>query len=161
MSLKASIFAALGVCFSTTFAYGQDVGLAGELNYAEVGELDGFELGIGFHISASGFRISPTLGGLIYQGELEGFRLEPGNICRDLSNGQFSNSENCDATEFKAYGKIEVSYSLDMLELGVGFRSDENVDSAYGILGYQVSEGVSLRAMAGDEYIAFGLALSR
>lgn len=157
MNTKLSVSAALFSILTAPIAHAQGLGIAGEFNYAEVGERSGFEIGVGFHATDGPWRFSPIIGALIYQGELDGFRSEAGGICRDLSNGQFSNSENCDATETEAYGKLEASYLADGLEVGLGYRFAEDTEGAYGLVGYRFSSNSSLQAVGGEDYLAVGI----
>ena len=122
MNFKVTVTSIFCSTLIGSIANAQGYGLAGEVNYAEAGEISGLELGIGLHATDGPWRISPIIGALIYQGELDGFRNEPNGVCRDLSNGQFSASENCDATEIDAYGKLEAGYVGEKYEVSIGYR---------------------------------------
>lgn len=143
---------------SSTSLHAQEVGFAGEINYAEIADVSGAEVGIGAHFSDGPLRISPIIGGFIYAGELEGFRRESSSICRNTSNGQFADSENCDATETDFYGKLEISFLADSFEFGAGYRYAEEQEGGYGLIGYRSSENLSIRATAGTDYFSVGLA---
>lgn len=159
--MKNAILTTLVMGISSTALQAQDISYSGELNYATVNEVEGAEIGLGIDLIQNGFRLSPKIGAFVYQGELDGFSRETSSICRDLSNGQFSDSENCDATEMVAYGKIEASYSYDKFEFGLGYRASEDTENTYGLLGYRASELTSIRASIGEDYLSVGIVFGR
>ncbi|MDG2528052.1 hypothetical protein [Caulobacter endophyticus] len=132
-----------------------------ELNGAKAGDLSGAELGLGYTLSKGKFRLTPIVGALIYQGDNDQYAsqtLSNGRtICRDTSNGQFADKENCNNVAAKAYGKLEAAYRMGKsLELGVGVRvSDET--TPYGALGVYTSETLAIRGFAGKDYYGAGL----
>lgn len=147
--------------FLGTSAASQESGWTGELNFAEVAEVSGVEIGVGYYFRSGQFRVTPILGGFVYQGELVGFQSESGGICRDLSNGQFSESENCDATEIEGYGKLEANIALDAFEIGFGYRTSDRSDDLYGMLGARVGPNGAIRVNVGEEYVALSLSFSQ
>ncbi len=133
-----------------------------ELNGAKVDDISGAELGLGYNLAKGGFRLTPTVGALLYQGDNDRFSTETVSggrtVCRDHSNGQFAKKENCDDTAAKAYGKLEAAYRFKSLELGGGVRVSDDV-TPYGALGVYVSDTLAVKGFAGKDYYGAGLAL--
>lgn len=140
--------------------------VTGELGYARVGERDGVELGIGGRYGWNDLRLSGVIGGFVYANEDDRFRSETlgnGNtVCRDTSNGQFSDSSNC-AADVSAYGKIEAAWAFDNgLEIGVGGRFTEDLNTPFGTLAYRFGQGGgAIYATGGDDYIGIGIGFRR
>lgn len=134
-----------------------------ELNGAKVDDLSGAELGLGYNFAKKGFRLTPIVGALIYQGDNDRYRSETVSggrkICRDLSNGQFSDKDNCNNTAAKAYGKLEAAYRFKSIELGGGVRiSDETMP--YGTVAAYVGDNLAVKGFGGKDYYGAGLAFT-
>ncbi len=132
-----------------------------ELNGAKAGDLSGAELGLGYNFGKGKFRLTPSLGALIYKGENDRYRSETFNngriVCRDTRNGQFADKDNCNDAAAKAYGKLEAAYRFGKsLELGAGVRlSDET--TPYGAIGVYASETLIVRGFAGKDHYGAGV----
>jgi hypothetical protein len=131
-----------------------------ELNAARVGDRTGAELGVGYAFRSSRFELVPSVGAFIFPNEDDRFTSQTFNngqtVCRDLSNGQFSDDVNC-GPDVGAFGKIELNFlATDRFSLGVGgYVGDQS--NAFGRLAYRFSDKVSIQGMGGGGYIAIGL----
>ncbi|WP_271078618.1 hypothetical protein [Aurantiacibacter sp. MUD61] len=137
-----------------------------EGNAARADSQWGVELGAGYDIAmVPGFTLRPGGGVLIYAGENDRYRTETiaggTEICRDLSNGQFADSEDCDNTEIRAYARLEATYTiLGSAELGVGGRYSGDDVQPYGTVSFPIAPRIRIKANAGDDYYALGLRAS-
>lgn len=136
-------------------------GFTFEANATKSEDLEGGELGVGYHFALSWFRLTPMVGTLIYKGDNDRYRQETlsnGNeICRDLTNGQFAKKEKCDDAAFKAYGKLEAAVRVgEALELGGGVRVSDEA-RPYGMIAFNASEQFALQGFYGKEYYGAGL----
>lgn len=136
-----------------------------EANGARADDQWGVELGAGVNVGLGGFTLRPGAGVLVFAGENEDFRSETignGNtICRDLSNGQFADSERCDNTELRAYARLEASYTFPAsAEVGVGARYSGDEIEPYGTISFPVGPRVRIKANGGENYYALGLRLA-
>lgn len=160
MKLLLSAVAAATLLFTAQTATAQSWVV--ELNGAKVNDLSGAELGLGYNFAKGGFRLTPIVGALLYQGDNDRYRSETFSgrtVCRDLSNGQFSKKENCDDTAAKAYGKLEAAYRFKSIELGGGVRvSDEALP--YGTVAAYFGENLAVKGFGGKDYYGAGLTLT-
>jgi hypothetical protein len=132
-----------------------------EATLAQVGDVTGAELGLGYRFALGGLRITPIVGAFIYQGENDRYRLEEfsnGNeACRDLTNGRFADKENCDNSAVQAYGKVEAVYRVaDRVEIGAGYRFSEE-GAPYGTVAVALSPGILLKLNGGADYVGGGV----
>lgn len=161
MKLRAALFLFL-LCHSLV-ASAQWTGFAG---YAD-GAHDGAELAFGYRYeTSSGTSISlHALQGVIYStGAPDGFRKETFSngqtVCRDLSNGQFSEKENCQSGfGFEYTPSAEVAQRItSSFSIGAGYRAGDAV-GAYGAIHIQAFKVAHIVARVGPEYVgaAFGI----
>ena len=146
-----------------------------ELNGAQAHEASGAELGVGARFSVGPLRVTPTIGTFAYDAGTEynqRFRQETfsnGNtVCRDLSNGQFADAENCNgefSVDFAAYGKVELALAMPWGEIGGGRRFSEAGDADFGRIGIYISDedvvgsrGV-VSLMFGGDFVGVGLSI--
>ncbi|MBX9576112.1 MAG: hypothetical protein K2X07_10785 [Caulobacteraceae bacterium] len=149
--------AALLVCALATSVEAQS-GVAFEAGAAQLYDVTGAELGVGYRFAIGPVRFTPTVGGFIYQGENDRYYFDDSaDRCRDRTNGQFARTVLCDATAVSAYGRLEATARFRGVEFGVGYRVDEEDGIAYGTASFDVSERMAIKANAGEEYV--GLAL--
>src|SRR3546814_16909371 len=91
-------------------------GIMVEANGARAHGRWGGELGLGYTLSAGGFSLRPIVGAFIYQGDNDRYYEDDlsndKTRCRDSTNGQFAKDDLYDNTAVKAYGKLEVHYSI-------------------------------------------------
>lgn len=148
---------------SDTARTASNVSLTAELGAAQLADLTGAELGVGGRYAWRNVRFSGIVGGFITANQDDRYRSETfsnGNsVCRDTSNGQFSDDSNC-APDVSAYGKLEASYLFDGgFEIGGGARFSQDNTAPYGTIGYRWSQGYAVYAAGGDDYVSLGLAL--
>lgn len=133
-----------------------------EANGARVNHLTGGEFGLGYSFANEHFRITPIVGAFVYQGDNDRYRRETfsngSHVCRDTSNGQFADKDDCDNTAVKAYGKLEGAVRFKQVEIGGGVRLSSKT-APYGLASVAVSEQFALKAFAGDDYYGAGLSL--
>lgn len=161
MKMFAPIGLAVGLLIASgpALAEGQ---FYGELNYADTGNLSGGEIGAGYSLLLGPVSVRPIGGLFMYQGENDRYRSETfsnGNeVCRDLTNGQFADKENCDDLALKVYGKLEATFTIaDRVEIGGGARVSDDV-VPYGTVGVRLSPTILIKGSAGKDYYSAGLA---
>lgn len=149
--------ACLSVCAIATSANAQN-GITFEAGGAQLYDVTGAELGVGYRFAAGPIRITPMVGGFVYQGENDRYYYDTSvDRCRDSTNGQFARDVLCDNTAISAYGRIEATARIRNVEFGVGYRADEEDSIPYGTVSFDVSPRMAVKANAGEEYV--GLAL--
>lgn len=132
-----------------------------EANGARADHRWGGELGVGYAIPIlPGFRITPAVGVLVFKGDNDRYYEDPngGNErCRDSQTGRYAKDSLCDNTEFKAYGRVEATYSIPLsLTLGAGARISDEV-KPYGTIAFPLAPKLQIKGNAGDDYYAVGL----
>lgn len=149
--------AALSTCALGTAANAQSRWTL-EAGGAELYDVTGAELGAGYRFAAGPLRITPMVGGFIYQGDNDRYYFDSGvDRCRDRTNGQFARTALCDNTAVSAYGKVEATARVRNIEFGVGYRVDEEDSIPYGTISFDVSQGMAFKANAGKEYVGVSL----
>ncbi|PXA90138.1 hypothetical protein DMC25_08350 [Caulobacter sp. D4A] len=134
-----------------------------ELNGAKADDLTGAELGVGYNWTKNKFRLTPIVGGLIYQDDDSRYRTETLNngntICRDRQTGYFADKDRC-SPEIKPYGKLEGAYQVtSKLEFGAGVRVSDEV-APYGLIGARLTDRVTIKGFGGKDYYGLGLTAS-
>lgn len=133
-----------------------------EANGARADARWGGELGVGYGFGAAGFRLTPAVGLLVYQGDNDRYYRDQnrGNSrCRDGSNGQYASDSNCDNTAVKPYGRLEATYAIPLVAtVGGGIRIGNDV-RPYGTVAVPLLPKISLKGNAGPHYYAVGLRL--
>jgi hypothetical protein len=135
-------------------------GFVADLNVAKIAERTGTEFAIGYAFRSSRLELIPSIGAFLSPNEDDQFENQTfrngQTVCRDLSNGQFSNEENC-GPEVAAFGKIEVNFlATEKFSLGIGgYISDEA--TAFGRIAYKFTDKVSLQASGGENYASLGI----
>jgi hypothetical protein len=155
--LPLAVLAAVVATCPSAEAKGWEV----ELNGAKVQDLSGAELGLGYDLGGSKFRLTPIVGALLYQGDNDRYRDETlsngRRVCRDRTNGQFADKENCNNLAARAYGKLEAGYRLSpSLELAAGVRVGGET-TPYGAISVLASDKLALKGFAGKDYYGAGL----
>lgn len=122
----------------------------------------GGELGLGYSIvSVGGFNLTPAVGAFIYKGDNDRYYMDDngGNPrCRDETNGQYADTELCNDTAAKAYGRIEATYSLPAaFTFGAGVRYMSDEFRPYGTVAFPLAPRISIKGNAGPKYYAAGL----
>lgn len=149
--------ACLSLCAIATSANAQN-GVTFEAGGAQLYDVTGAEFGVGYRFAAGPIRITPMIGGFVYQGESDRYYFDSSvDRCRDSTNGQFARTILCDNTAVSAYGRVEGTARIRNVEFGVGYRADDEDGIAYGTVSFDVSPRMAVKANAGEEYV--GLAL--
>lgn len=159
--LKRFVVSAIAASMAmATSAVAQTVPWSFEVSAAKAGDLKGAELGLGYSWTKAGFRLTPVVGALVYKGDNDRYSsqtLSNGNtICRDRTNGQFADKDNCNDLAAKAYGKIEAAYRFEHLEIGGGVRISSDT-TPYGLIGLDLNPGLQLKGFGGKDYYGAGL----
>lgn len=132
-----------------------------EANGARADDRWGGELGVGYDFSLlPGLKVTPAVGALIYaedNGRYYFYDNGGSDACRDSTNGRYADKDLCSNTRFRAYGRVEATYSVPLVAtFGVGARiSDEVVP--YGTVAFPVAPKIQLKGNVGDGYYAAGL----
>jgi len=158
----AAVLAAAAACSVTDQAYAQSSSLVLEVNGAEVSDVTGAEVGIGWRFNAGNFHLTPAVGGFVYQGDNDRYQMYDqvnGSRCRDTTNGQYAKEELCDNTAVDAYGRIEATVSWRKIELGAGYRVADIDSALYGTIALRVTDGVAIKGNFGSDYIGVGVAV--
>ena len=135
-----------------------------ELNGAKMDELKGAEVGFGRNLEFSKLRVTPMVGAFIYRGDNDRYRRETfangATVCRDLTNGRFSDKENCDNTAVKGYGKLEGAFRFTKsFELGGGVRVGGGTQP-YATASVFLTNNVAIKAFGSKDYYGAGLSPS-
>jgi hypothetical protein len=143
-------------------ASAQAKGVSIEANGARAHDVWGGELGLAYNLRFAGFTLRPIGGAFIYQGDNDRYQVDQfsnwQSRCRDTTNGQFAADEKCDNTAVKAYGKLELTYTIaGTAEIGGGARFSSEKVRPYGTLSFPVLPKLRVKANAGDSYYAVGL----
>lgn len=149
-------------CAVADQASAQSGSLMLEANGAEVSDVTGAELGIGWRFNAGNFHVTPAVGGFIYQGDNDRYQMYDqvnGARCRDTTNGQYAKEELCDNTAVDAYGRIEATLHWRNVEFGAGYRVADIDSAPYGTVAFRVANGVAIKGNFGSDYIGVGVAL--
>lgn len=158
----AAISAATTLCLMPCSALAESQGLLLEANIAEVSEITGAEVGVGWRLGAGNFRLTPAVGAFIYQGDNDRYRMyeqSNGARCRDTTNGQYAKTAQCDDTAMDAYGRIEATYQWRKIEIGAGYRVADSDSAPYGTLAYRIADTIAIKGNFGSDYVGVGLAL--
>lgn len=158
----AAVLVAAAACAVTDQAYAQSSSLVLEANGAEVSDVTGAEVGIGWRFNAGNFHLTPAVGGFVYQGDNDRYQMYDqinGSRCRDTTNGQYAKEELCDNTAVDAYGRIEATVSWRKLEFGAGYRVADIDSALYGTVALRVTDGVAIKGNFGSDYIGVGVAV--
>lgn len=159
MRLNALCFAALGLAMAPSPAAAQVIL---EANGVRSEGRWGGELGIGYSlISISGFSLTPAVGAFVYKGDNDRYYMDDngGNPrCRDITNGEYADSELCNDLAAKAYGRLEATYSLPAaMTIGAGVRYMSDEFRPYGTVAFPLAPRIRLKANAGPKYYTAGL----
>jgi hypothetical protein len=140
-------------------------GLFGSLNYATTPTRSGAEVELGFQKSFDSININLVpLSGIFYNDKNSRYQNETfkngKTICRDKSNGQFSNKENCDGNfEYAALTSIDYSIN-EKFNIGVGARINEDREStAFATARYKLTSTISVNLKYGNNYQSIGVAI--
>ncbi len=154
----AAIAAAMGVACAAPAA--AQVGV--EANGARADGRWGGELGIGYSIGTAGFKLTPSVGALFYAGDNDRYEKQDNGgspRCRDTSNGQYADSDLCNNTKVKPYGRVEATYSIPLFAtVGGGVRFGRDV-RPYGTIALPLAPKLKVKGNAGPKYFAAGLTL--
>jgi hypothetical protein len=141
-----------------------------EANGAQVDDVTGGELGIGYRVSIWRVNITPYIGGFIHGEDNDRYREETfrnGNtVCRDTTNGQFADDENCDNLAVDIYGKLEATVtainfgSSGGIDIGGGVRFSEDQTTPYAALAVNFTSTISVRGNVGKDFWAAGVHLA-
>lgn len=163
MRIKLSSAAIAVALLAATSASAQTAqsGFAFEANVAQVFEVTGGELGVGYNFATEHFRVTPMVGAFIYQGENDEYSYDSNvDRCRD-SRGRFARDELCNDLAAEAYGKIEAAFVLNKFEIGGGYRVAEEDSMPYGTIAFAFGTGVALKAQGGSDFVGVGLTFRR
>jgi len=160
--MKNFLLGAFGAAAVMLPATAQADGLLIEGNGARAHSEWGGELGVGYNVGAGGFAVRPIVGAFIYQGDNDRYYEDTfsngQSRCRDSTNGQFADDENCNNTAVKAYAKVEATYTLlGSAEIGGGARFSSEQARLYGTVSFPLAPRIRVKANAGDRYYALGL----
>lgn len=154
--------AALGTLAPAAANAGNMVGYAGigQINSTTAGEV-----ALGYRVIADKFFIAPAVGVEITEGE-ENTRYDTQTqsngteICRDLTNGQYSNKENCSGNyDGRGFVSLEAGYLVsNSTSIGLGVRRAE-VTSPYAVVNFGSAAGFKFRLAGGKDYASIGVSL--
>jgi hypothetical protein len=103
-------------------------GLGAEANYAQANGSWGTELGAGYAIGIAGFRLTPSAGVYLRDGDTD------------------------------AYGRVEATFALPMTaRVGLGVRISGDDPRVYATVAMPIFPKVALKGNAGPKYVAVGL----
>ena len=109
--------------------------IGAEANIAHSEGQWGGEVGLRYALlSLSGFRLTPGVGAFLYKSNNDRYYMDDngGNPrCRDSSNGQYADTDECNDLAAKAYARVEATYSFPSFTLG-GARSEGRLEAARG-----------------------------
>jgi len=123
----------------------------------------GGDLGVGYRLGFAGFDITPAAGAFLYKGDSNGyFKTEDRDgteRCRS-ANGQFADKDKCNRLAAKAYGRIEIGYTIPLFgRVGAGARYMSDHVRPYGTVSVPLAPKVDLKGNAGAHYFALGATL--
>ncbi len=123
----------------------------------------GAEAGAAYNLPLlPGVTLRPGGGVFIYERENDRYfidRFDDGDgRCRDVTNGEFADSDLCGNTAIRAYARLEGTYTLlGTTEVGVGGRYSGNAVRPYVTASFPVLPRVRVKANGGERYLALGL----
>lgn len=149
------------VAQASAFAHAD--GLVASIGYGGRAETKGVEVEIGYRktFAAAALNIMPFTG-ILYSDPDTRYREETFSngttVCRDTSNGQFSDKDKCSKNSF-AYAFIaSVDYPVnDKLALGAGVRVADEAD-LFVTFRASLTGRTTLHAKAGGQYVSAGFA---
>jgi hypothetical protein len=122
----AGLIVALGLLAAPAHAEG----LGAEATYARANGSWGTELGAGYAIGIAGFRLTPSAGVYLRDGDTD------------------------------AYGRVEATFALPMTaRVGLGVRISGDDPRPYATVAMPIFPKVALKGNAGPKYVAVGLTL--
>ena len=136
-----------------------------QLAASDVNKVGAVELGVGYKFAGQKFYIAP-MAGLEFTGTEGDSRYDTQTqkngttVCRDTSNGQYSNKENCSgSTDARGFLALEAGYNIsEKAALGLGVRRAE-VTSPYAVLHIGFNQFLKFRLAGGKEYVSAGLSV--
>ncbi|WP_294330348.1 hypothetical protein [uncultured Sphingomonas sp.] len=147
---------------ATLFALPASAQIGLEANGARSEDQWGGEVGVGYGVHFGPLSLRGAAGAFLYQGDSWPYYLDDNGgstRCRNHRNGQYADRKNCDATEVKAYGRLEGMFHTPTgFALGVGARLSDEV-RPYGTVSMPIGPKLKLKANAGEKYLAAGLTL--
>jgi hypothetical protein len=136
-----------------------------QLAVSDVNSVTAVELGVGYKFAGEKFYVAPMVGLEITEGEgnsrYESQTQSNGTkVCRDMSNGQYSNKENCSSSsEGRGFVALEAGYRVsDKATIGLGVRRAE-VTSPYGVVHFGFANGLKVRLAGGKDYASAGISV--
>ena len=156
------VLKALAACSLFAVAVPASAQVALEANVAKAEDQWGGEIGAGYSVvSLGGFQITPGAGVFLYKGDNDRYVMDDngGNPrCRDLANGQYADSSNCNDLAAKVYGRLEATYTIPAsVTLGAGVRYMSEEFRPYGTLAVPLGPLLHVKANVGSEYYAAGV----
>jgi opacity protein-like surface antigen len=130
-----------------------------EANVAKSEGQWGGELGAGYSIiSIEGFRVTPGVGVFIFDGQRDGFDLDANDRCVGPT-GERVDSEFCDDSSTKIYGRAEATYTLPFAGVTAGFggRLMSGEFRPYGTVALPILPLLNVKGNVGPKYVAAGL----
>ena len=169
MSILRRSLAVLALSFATLgAAFVPSVATAGPVVHAAVSNVNSeaaVELGLGYAFKADKFYVAPAIGIELTQGEENTrYRTQTQSngteVCRDSTNGQYSNKENCSGnTDGRGFVSLEAGYRVaDSTSVGIGVRRAE-VTSPYAVVNFGSLSGFKFRLAGGKDYASIGASL--
>ncbi|KLI63057.1 hypothetical protein AAV99_13100 [Aurantiacibacter marinus] len=137
--------------------------MSAEANLARAEGEWGAEVGAAYSLPLlPGFTLRPGGGVFVYERENDRYfidRFDDGDgRCRDITNGQFADSDLCGNTSVSAYARLEGTYTLlGTTEVGIGGRLSGDGLRPYATASFPVLPRVRVKANGGDRYFALGL----
>lgn len=150
---------AIALASTSTSADGINTGIS----YAKRDQIEGAEIELGYHKTFSSFVVNILpLTGIIYSKTNSRYREETfsngSKVCRDTSNGQFADKENCSGTGFDYGFIVKTDYDiLDKFAIGAGVRLGNKSD-VFLTLRSKLTQKMSLQVKGGENYVSAGLA---
>ncbi len=142
---------------STLAAVPASAQVTAEANVAKWRGQWGGEIGVGYPIlQDGGFKFTPAVGAFLYDKDHPRFTSDDG-VCYRRADDVAVDDKHCDGTGLKAYARVEATYSLPMVTLGVGARAMGDSVRAYGTAAMPVLPRVDAKLNVGDGYLAAGL----
>jgi hypothetical protein len=142
-----------------------------ELSAARANDVVGAEIGLGAKLQAGGFALKPQAVAFVYHGDTPGYRYEGQSngttVCRDTSNGRYSDESNCDRMKVEGALKLELTYTVETVgEFGIGARVAKASEpyktvTPYLTVSKNLTPNMALKLNGGRDYVALGFVFGR
>lgn len=160
MSIKFNVIVFLALVFASQVSSAD--GLIGAAGYAKRDQVHGGEIELGYRKSFDKFGVNIIpLSGIFYANSGSRYHSETFSngrtVCRDSTNGQFSDADNCSSSFSFDYAAIfSGDYAISKsFVIGAGLRAGKQADP-FLTARYRISDNFGFQAKAGGKYSGFG-----